>query len=323
VASSRVDRVIATEAEPEPDPDAEPARRLPLGMRVWSWWLMVIAACAPPPPPAGQRPPARTGAPAPTATAPSDEPSEPKQPAAEAPSTPPPDAGQLVPLKVDGFEDAVVAVPVQAPTPRPLLVATHGNFDRPEWQCREWQRIAGDQVFVLCPGGVARPDSPSREDRRFTYASNAALERELDAALAALRARYGEWVDTTAAVYTGFSLGAILGVKIASRRADLFPRLALVEGGFEEWTAARARAFVSGGGKRVLFLCGQKACVFTARRLSHELEKLGLAVRVATSPGLGHTYGGPMTELARTELPWLVADDARWQKSWLHDRPSR
>ncbi|MEQ9322073.1 MAG: hypothetical protein RIF41_23090, partial [Polyangiaceae bacterium] len=81
---------------------------------------------------------------------------------------------------------------------------------------------------------------------------------------------------------------------------------------FEEWTGARARAFVAGGGKRVLFLCGQTPCRVTAEHLGKELEKLGVAVRVATSPGLGHTYGGPMTELARTELVWLVADDPRW-----------
>ena len=196
-----------------------------------------------------------------------------------------------------------------------MLVATHGNYDGPDWQCREWKRIAGDDVFILCPRGKARADSPSPDDTRFTYVSNAVLERELDAALDALKARFGDRVDTTTIVYTGFSLGAILGVKIAARRPELYPRLVLVEGGFEEWTAARARAFVAGGGKRVLFLCGQRPCQVTAQHLERELGKLGVAVRVATSPGLGHTYGGPMTELARAELPWLVVDDPRWTKA--------
>jgi poly(3-hydroxybutyrate) depolymerase len=227
---------------------------------------------------------------------------------------PPPDAGQLVALEVEGFEEAVVAVPVQARTPRPLLVATHGNYDGPEWQCREWQRIAGDQVFVLCPRGKPRPDSPSPDDIRFTYANNAALERELDAALAALKARFGDSVDVTAVVYSGFSLGSIMGVKIAARRGDLYPRLALVEGGYDEWTVARAKAFVAAGGKRVLFLCGQKACQIASQRVGKALEDAGVAVRVALSPGLGHSYGGPMTDLARAELPWLVEDDPRWPR---------
>lgn len=179
----------------------------------------MAAACASPPPPAKGSTRRDAASPttstiAETITEPTPEPSTEPDPKPEPPPTPP-DAGQLVALDVQGHRDAVVAVPRRADPGRPLLVATHGNYDGPAWQCREWQRIAGDEIFVLCPRGEPRPDSPSADDTRFTYASNAALERELDAAL---------------------------------------------------------------------------------------------------SPGLGHTYGGPMTELARAELPWLVADDPRWSR---------
>jgi hypothetical protein len=34
---------------------------------------------------------------------------------------------------------------------RPIALATHGNYDRPSWQCHEWQRLLGARAFVLCP----------------------------------------------------------------------------------------------------------------------------------------------------------------------------
>src|SRR5262249_55394568 len=132
-------------------------------------------------------------------------------------------AAPFVSLAVEGFGDAVVSVPIGADGKRPIVIATHGNYDRPEWQCEVWRELVQARAFVLCPRGVARADSPSHDEVRFTYANNRALEREVTAALAALRARFAEFADDGAVVWTGFSLGAIMGVPIASRAPATFP----------------------------------------------------------------------------------------------------
>ncbi|WP_437992327.1 hypothetical protein [Sorangium sp. So ce145] len=218
----------------------------------------------------------------------------------------------FVELPVEGFPSAVVSVPIGATARRPVLIASHGNYDRPEWQCQVWRDIAGDGVFVLCPRGVARPDSPSASDVRFTYESNARLEQEIEAGLAALRARFPEHVDPGAVLYTGFSLGAIMGSAIAARRAALFPRLVLVEGGHDKWTPATAKAFADGGGQRVLFVCAQAGCGGAAAAAAARLEKAGVLTRVARSKEAGHRYDGPVAEETRRALDWLIDGDPRW-----------
>ncbi|WP_437317883.1 hypothetical protein [Sorangium sp. So ce385] len=218
----------------------------------------------------------------------------------------------FVELPVDGFASAVVSVPIGATARRPVLIASHGNYDRPEWQCQVWRDIAGGDAFILCPRGVARSDSPSASDVRFTYESNARLEQEIDAGLAALRARFPEHVDPGAVLYTGFSLGAIMGSAIAARRAALFPRLVLVEGGHDKWTPKAARAFADGGGQRVLFVCAQAGCGAAAKAAAARLEKAGVLTRVVRSEEAGHRYDGPVAEETRRALGWAIEGDARW-----------
>jgi dienelactone hydrolase len=217
-----------------------------------------------------------------------------------------------VDLEVAGFAPAVVAVPAGSRQRWPLVVAAHGNYDRPTWQCQEWQRIVESAAFVLCPRGNPRPDSPSAEDIRFTFPDNAALERELDAAITAVAARFGARIDTSSIVYTGFSLGSILGAKIAARTPARYPRLVLIEGGHDAWSDRAAKDFGAGGGKRVLFLCGQADCEQAARGAARRLEKAGVATRVELARGLGHSYGGPMNDLARGQLAWLTEGDDPW-----------
>jgi pimeloyl-ACP methyl ester carboxylesterase len=215
-------------------------------------------------------------------------------------------------LQVEGFEPAVVSVPATADEPQPLLVATHGNFDRPEWQCEEWRRVIGGEGFVLCPRGEPRPDSPAG-DTRFTYASNQLLDKELSMAIDAVAIRYASFVDAEGPiVYTGFSLGAITGVKIAARQPARFPRLVLVEGGHDAWTPGRAKSFAKGGGLRVLFVCAQRGCEVAANAAAKRLEHAGAKARVVSKLGIGHTYGGPLNPLIAAELGWLLEGDARW-----------
>ena len=235
-------------------------------------------------------------------------------PPGSAPSPPPRlDApAPFADLPVDGFAPAVVALPVGARGRLPVLLATHGNYDRPEWQCEVWREIIGRRGFVLCPRGVARPDSPGGDDIRFTYTNNQALEREIAAAMAALIRRYPDHVDPSAPIYTGFSLGAIMGVSIASRDPSLAMRAVLVEGGHDKWTAPVVKAYAASGGRRVLFACGQGGCVAAARRPAALLEKAGVATRIVHGKGVGHGYGGAVAAEVKSAFDWVVEGDPRW-----------
>ncbi|HEU4537134.1 MAG TPA: hypothetical protein VFS00_23595, partial [Polyangiaceae bacterium] len=231
--------------------------------------------------------------------------------AAAPAALPPLTGGPFAPLPVEGFAAAVVSLPTGATGPRPVVVAAHGNYDTPEWQCRVWRATVGDRGFVLCPRGVPRRDSPARDDIRYEYASGAALEKELDAALAALGRAFAGYVDAEGIVYTGFSLGANMGTGIVRRRPERFPRVVLTEGG-STWAPAAAAAFAKGGGARVLWACGQPGCVQASERSAAALAKAGLGGRVVYAKGAGHTYGPPVSDQIHAAFAWLVEGDSRW-----------
>jgi pimeloyl-ACP methyl ester carboxylesterase len=215
-------------------------------------------------------------------------------------------------LPVHGFADAVVALPLGTRRKRPVIVATHGNYDRPDWQCDVWHKIVGPRAFVLCLRGTPRPDSPSPEDTRYWYLSNLALEHELDAAVVALQARFPDYVDRDRPLYTGFSLGAIMGVSIAERAPSRYPRLVLIEGGHEKWTPKSAAAYARGGGERVLFVCAQTWTANEAMVAARKLDRAGVATRVVHGPDVGHTYDGPTAEEIKRNLDWVLDGDPRW-----------
>lgn len=277
------------------------------------------------PRPGRPEPAAPSSAPAATTEAPPAPPSAAAPPPAAPPAPKRLDApAPLVDLAVPGHADAVAWIPIGATSPRPIVIASHGNYDRPEWQCQVWGGILEDRAFVLCPRGIPRPDSPAPDDIRFTYADNRALEREIDAGLEALRARFPDHAGPDPVLYTGFSLGAIMGVAIVSRRPERFTRAVLVEGGHDKWTPAAAAAFAALGGerrgardagergRRVLFACGQKPCAFEARRPAAILERAGVATKIVHGPGVGHGYGGAVADAIAAELPWLLEGDARF-----------
>ena len=218
----------------------------------------------------------------------------------------------LVGLAVAGHHDAVVSLPLGATTRRPVVIAAHGNYDTPESQCGVWRALVHDRAFVLCPRGIARTDSPSDDDTRWTYADSAAFTKELDASLEALRARYAEYVDAGPMVYTGFSLGAILGVPYLMRDPARFPRVVLVEGGHDAWTAERARAFGAKGGQRVLFACGQPGCVIDARGPSSRLLRANVSSKTVHGAGVGHGYFGAVASEVGKQIDWLLEGDPRW-----------
>lgn len=213
----------------------------------------------------------------------------------------------LVSLPVPGFGDATVSLPLGARMRRPILLAVHGNYDTPDFQCATWRRIVRDRGFVLCPRGVPRRDSPSPNDIRYTFEGK--LTAELDAAIAALHAHYGDWIDPGPMTYLGFSLGAILARGYVMRDAARFDRLVLIEGGATGWSA---RALAKAGAARTLWACGQPSCVTVGRAAASAFERAGVPSKVVSGKGAGHTYGGQVAAAIATEWEWLVANDPRW-----------
>jgi len=237
--------------------------------------------------------------------------------AAPPPELPPMLSGEpLQELPVAGFGTAVVSVPLGARGARPVVIALHGNYDRPEWQCEVWRGITGGFPWVLCPRGVPRADAPKSADR-WTYTTAAKLMAEVRAALAELGARFPAHVDAEAPLFTGFSLGAILGVHLLSA-PDGLPRVqraVLIEGGYGGWHKARAEAFVARGGTRALFACGQSACRHASKQTAQLLQKHGVQVEIASGGDIGHTYDGAVAEAIRQRWAWVTEGDARFVPS--------
>jgi pimeloyl-ACP methyl ester carboxylesterase len=193
-----------------------------------------------------------------------------------------------------------------------VLLAAHGAGDSAEWQCAFWQGVVEHRGFVLCPRGKRLS---SRDESGYYYENHLALEREVDASLAALEQKEGKRARTTTVTYVGYSQGATMGALMARAHPDRFRRLALIEGGYAEYSAPVARAFARGGAERVLFVCGIKTCRDKARRSGLWLEQAGLLVRLEYVEGGGHTYLGTVGDRARSAFEWLIDGDPLWAKS--------
>jgi hypothetical protein len=274
--------------------------------------------CSPPEPhvgPTGLPPDAKADVASAAAAAPLSPSASQASPRAPAADLSPLDAaGPLIPLSVPSFRDAVVSVPLGATEPRPIVVALHGNFDRPEWQCEVWRGVTKGFPFVLCPRGIPRPDAPPPLDR-WTYGKGTDVRREIDAALSALTARFGAHVAALPLVYAGFSLGAIVGVGIVSEAPSRFPRAVLTEGGHSAWTRERALGYARAGGRRVLFACGQPSCKIEAARPEKLLTQAGIEVRRVYGDERAHTYDGKVAQEIAAQWAWLVEDDPHWSGS--------
>lgn len=242
-------------------------------------------------------------------------------PVAEAPSLPPLPGTGYSRLDVAGFLSAVVAWPGSGAAAvkgkLPILVATHGSYDQPEWNCETYKNVVAGRAIVVCPRGKIRWDTPTEPTMlRYFFPSTAGwLLREAEAAMASLRAAHPTQVDPGAAIYAGFSQGAIMGVPLLVNRGKQFPRLILVEGGHGGWSPQTAAAYKKSGGERVLFACGRASCKKSAAVAAGYLQKAGVPAQVVGVDDEGHTYSGRVEAALTAAFPWLVEGDPRFAGS--------
>jgi hypothetical protein len=103
-----------------------------------------------------------------------------------------------------------------------------------------------------------------------------------------------------------------MGVSIAGRDPALFPRVVLVEGGHDKWSAGAAASYAKGGGQRVLFACGQPGCVAAAKPRAALLDKAGVLTKVVHAKDVGHSYDGAVAAEVKAALRWVIEGDARF-----------
>jgi len=211
-------------------------------------------------------------------------------------------------IDLSGGHVVYVAPPVGSTEPRPIIVAVHGAVDDPGLMCSAWRLIADVYPFVVCPAGAPLGKS------RYVWRSSDAIDTSVDAALAAVRARWGERVHAGPAVYAAFSQGANKAGPVLGRKKGRFARAVLTEGGHRAFDElAPAKAFAAAGGERILFTCSQPGCAGAFERSRQVLARAGVDVEITYSGPHGHSMPPPVRESIHGGLPWVVDGLAGWE----------
>jgi len=212
-------------------------------------------------------------------------------------------------LELEGGHEAYVCPPIGAREPRPLIVAVHGAGDRAEWACGGWRMVAGEYAFVVCPQGMKMDSS------RFGWDSAETIRKRVASAIAAARARFGEYIAEGPTLYVGFSQGATLAGPALLDPAQSFPFIALAEGGYD---LLRNRAFLgklkARGVESVLLACGTPACFASMRAIEPNLSTAGIQALIGGDAKSGHNLNGEMQAGLQKVWPEFVAGLPNWRR---------
>jgi hypothetical protein len=230
--------------------------------------------------------------------------------AAPAPAALPPlEGGWLERLELEGGGHAFVALPLGARDKRSVVVGVHGAGDRPDWSCSEWQAVTAGWAFVVCPVGVPHPSYANT----FVWGSPEAIAKSADRAVAALKARYGAWVDDGPLVYGGWSQGATLASHVIAARPGTYDRAVLVEIGHTSIDARQVAASLVGGGvRRAVVSCSSWPCRTFARDFEGAARRRGLPVAVNDVGLRGHWFDAPVFQTLGPKFVWMVEDERRY-----------
>ena len=168
--------------------------------------------------------------------------------------------------------------------------------------------VAGEYAFVVCPQGR------KMDSMRFAWDSPETIRKRVASAIAAARARFGEYIAEGPTLYVGFSQGATLAGPTLLDRAQSFPFLALAEGGYG---LLQDRAFLTKlkarGVESVLLACGTPGCFATMRAAEPRLSAAGIQALIGGDPASGHNLNGEMQAGLQKVWPGFVAGLPNWR----------
>ncbi len=211
-------------------------------------------------------------------------------------------------LDLEDGHEAYITPPIGTREPRPLIVAVHGAGDRAEWSCGGWRMVASEYAFVVCPQGL------KMDAMRFGWDSAETIRKRVRLAIAAARARFGEYIAPGPIVFVGFSQGATLAAPTLLDPEQPFPAIALAEGGYNViQNPATLKRLADQGVQRVLLACGTPGCFTTMKASVPHFERAGLGVLIGGDPVAGHNLNGEMQAGLQRVWPAFVADLPNWR----------
>lgn len=214
----------------------------------------------------------------------------------------------LVELR-DGQEKlGVVAVPLGAHEPRPILVALHGGSERPDAACPRWKMASDGYPFVVCPHGWGG------DERRLGWRSAADTSARIARAVAATKARFGDWVaPARTTVLAGFSMGGSQVARLARREPETYRRIVVGDSAHEPRPALTfAAEWTKGGGERAMFLCTTSGCEPSMRAAAKNVAAAKAPARLVIAPTQVHGLSEAAAQSMRRDWAWLVEGVEGW-----------
>jgi predicted esterase len=221
----------------------------------------------------------------------------------DAPTPPPATRPVLARLAVPGNADAHYVEPNDA-EPRPLLLILHARARDPEEDCKKWIEVASPFGWVLCPSGPVANNDTQRSWGKLDEA-----KKTVDAAVGALRAKFGARIKPAGNAIIGFSEGALVAQVVGISEPDKWSRWLILAGSDKywgdkglEWLQAQRRKIA-----KVVMLTGEHDPIReNTLRAGAWVRAAHIPVRVIIRKGLGHDVPADrMIANYEPSLKWL------------------
>jgi poly(3-hydroxybutyrate) depolymerase len=198
--------------------------------------------------------------------------------------------------------DVYVVVPPARGAPQRLLANLHGVCNPPGYACGYWASAASARGFLVCPTGNARCGPEAYEAPTWTEPTPK-IDDDLEAAIAAVLAKYPGEIARDGAVLTGFSKGAYVAVAIALRHPGRWPYLVLNEAD----VALRASALRAAGVKAVALIAGEIGGQLAGERKTVlSLTSQGFPAKLWVMPKAGHFYSANIDSIMGEAIDWAI-----------------
>lgn len=202
-----------------------------------------------------------------------------------------------------GKRKVYYAVSKSTSGPQRLLVNLHGMCNPPGYACGYWLEAGTDRGFMVCPEGntFCGPGGPSSWDESF-----ADMDRDLEAAIAIVDAKYPGEISREGSVLTAFSRGAYAAPIIASMHPGRWPYLILAEAD----VTLNATALRKAGVKAVVLLAGEWGTQIKGERETvKKLQAEHFPAIFLTMKNAGHYYSADIDDLMRQALEFVLSSD--------------